>query len=169
VRAIAVAMAALGPDEPEALAEGFAREAGHATPKLDVRGVVERDGRVLLVRGTDDGAWTLPGGWVEVGETPSAAVEKEVRQEAGPTVRATRLLAVLNRDARDRPRFGHHGWKLYFLCEVLADGEPDGIETDGADWFAEDALPELSFRMPPGHLELVFEHLRDPARPASFD
>jgi ADP-ribose pyrophosphatase YjhB (NUDIX family) len=169
VRAIAVEMAALGPDEPERLAEGFAREAGHATPKLDVRGVVARGDEVLLVRGTDDGAWTLPGGWVEVGETPSAAVEKEVLQEAGLTVRAERLLAVLNRDARRRPRFGYHGWKHYFLCTVLAEGEPDGIETDAVAYFAQDALPELSFRMPPGHLELVFEHLRDPSRPASFE
>ena len=169
VRTIAVEMAALGPDEPEVLAEGFAREAGHATPKLDVRGVLARGDEVLLVRGTDDGAWTLPGGWVEVGETPSQAVEKEVLQEAGFTVRATRLLAVLNRDARQRARFAHHGWKLYFLCEVVAEGEPDGIETDAVGWFAQDALPELSFRMAPGHLDVVFEHLRDRARPASFD
>ena len=169
VRTIAVEMAALGPDEPEVLAEGFAREAGHATPKLDVRGVLARGDEVLLVRGTDDGAWTLPGGWVEVGETPSQAVEKEVLQEAGFTVRATRLLAVLNRDARQRARFAHHGWKLYFLCEVVAEGEPDGIETDAVGWFAQDALPELSFRMAAGHLDVVFEPLRDPARPASFD
>ena len=169
MRAIAVAMAALGPDEPEQLAEGFAREAGHATPKLDVRGVIERDGAVLLVRGTDDGAWTLPGGWVEVGETPRQAVEKEVLQEAGHTVRAAKLLAVLNRDARGRRRFGYHGWKVYFLCDVLAEGEPDGIETDAVGFFAEDALPELSFRLPPEHLAVVFEHLRDPARPASFE
>jgi hypothetical protein len=99
VRAVAVELASLGPDEPEQLARSFAQERGHATPKLDVRGVVARDGRVLLVRGTDDGAWTLPGGWAEVGETPSQAVEKEVRQESGFEVRAAKLLAILNRDA----------------------------------------------------------------------
>jgi ADP-ribose pyrophosphatase YjhB (NUDIX family) len=169
VRQIAVELAALGPDEPEELARRFAQEPGHATPKLDVRGVVARGEEVLLVRGLDDGRWTLPGGWAEVGETPSAAVEKEVRQEAGLTVRAARLLAVLNRDVRDRPRFAFHGWKVYFLCDVLAEGEPDGIETDAVGWFAEDALPELSFRMPPGHLERIFAHVRDPSLPAEFD
>jgi ADP-ribose pyrophosphatase YjhB (NUDIX family) len=169
VQAIAVEMAALGPDEPEELARRFAQEPGHATPKLDVRGVVVRDGRVLFVRGTDDGKWTLPGGWAEVGETPSVAVEKEVRQEAGYEVRATKLLAVLNRDARGRTRFPYHGWKLYFLCEELAEGEPDGIETDAVEFFAEDALPELSFRLPPAHLERVFAHLRDPALPTEFE
>jgi ADP-ribose pyrophosphatase YjhB (NUDIX family) len=169
VRAVAVEMAALGPDEPEELARGFTREPGHATPKLDVRGVVARGGRVLLVRGKDDNAWTLPGGGAEVGETPSQAVEKEVRQEAGFDVRATRLLAILNRDARDRPRFPYHGWKLYFLCEELAEGEPDGIETDAVGFYGPDELPRLSFRLPPSHLERVFARLRDPSLPAEFE
>jgi ADP-ribose pyrophosphatase YjhB (NUDIX family) len=169
VRAIAVEMAALGPDEPEALARSFAQEPGHATPKLDVRGVIARGDRVLLVRGTDDNRWTLPGGWAEVGETPSAAVEKEVRQEAGYEVRAAKLLAVLNRDARERPRFPYHGWKLYFLCEEIAEGEPDGIETDAVGFYGEDELPELSFRSPASHLARVFAHVRDPSLPTEFE
>ena len=169
VRAVAVAMAALGPDEPEQLARGFAQEPGHATPKLDVRGVIADGERVLLVRGTDDAAWTLPGGWAEVGETPSQAVEKEVRQEAGFEVRAAKLLAVLNRDARRRPRFPYHGWKIYFLCEVVAEGEPDGIETDAVGFYGEDELPQLSFRLPPAHLERVFAHVRDPSLPTEFE
>ncbi len=166
---IAVEMAARGPDEPEALARSFAQEPGHATPKLDVRGVIAREGRVLLVRGTDDNRWTLPGGWAEVGETPSVAVEKEVRQEAGFEVRAAKLLAVLNRDARERPRFPYHGWKLYFLCEEVSEGEPDGIETDAVGFYGEDELPELSFRIPGSHLARVFAHLRDPSLPTEFE
>jgi ADP-ribose pyrophosphatase YjhB (NUDIX family) len=169
VRAIAVELAALGPDEPEELARRFAQEPGHATPKLDVRGVIARGDAVLLVRGTDDERWTLPGGWAEVGETPSFAVEKEVRQEAGFEVRASKLLAVLNRDARERPRFPYHGWKLYFLCEELSVGEPDGIETDAVVCYREDELPELSFRLPPSHLARVFAHVRDPSLPTEFE
>jgi ADP-ribose pyrophosphatase YjhB (NUDIX family) len=169
VRAVAVELAALGPDEPEQLARAFAQEPGHATPKLDVRGVVARGQEVLLVRGTDDERWTLPGGWAEVGETPSFAVEKEVRQESGYEVRAAKLLAVLNRDARERPRFPYHGWKLYFLCEELSEGAPDGIETDAVGFYGEDELPELSFRLPPAHLARVFAHLRDPSLPTEFE
>ena len=169
VRKIAAEIAALGGEAPEALARRFDQEPGHATPKLDVRGVVARGETVLLVRGTDDGRWTLPGGWAEVGETPSAAVEKEVLQEAGFTVRAAKLLAVLNRDARGRTRFPYHGWKLYFLCEELAEGEPDGIETDAVDFFDPGDPPELSFRLPPEHLARVVAQLRDPSAPAAFD
>ena len=121
------------------------------------------------MRGRDDGRWTLPGGWAEVGERPSEAVEKEVRQESGFEVRAAKLLAVLNRDVRHRPRFPFHGWKLYFRCDELAEGEPDGIETDEVGFFAADGLPELSHRTPPEHLERVFAHVRDPSLPTEFD
>ena len=47
----------------------LAGEHGHATPKVDVRGVVFREGAILLVRERSDGRWTLPGGWVDVNES----------------------------------------------------------------------------------------------------
>src|SRR4051794_22309936 len=56
----------------------FAAETGHATPKLDVRGAVFRDDRILLVRERVDGRWTLPGGWADPGESPAEATVREV-------------------------------------------------------------------------------------------
>jgi hypothetical protein len=53
-------------------------EQGYATPKLDIRGVVFNEGKILLVKELADGGWTLPGGWVDVNEPPSRAVEREV-------------------------------------------------------------------------------------------
>lgn len=74
----------------------FTEQTGYATPKVDVRGAVFRDGRILLVRETADGdRWTLPGGWADVNESPAEAVVKEVREEAGLEVRAFKLGAVL--------------------------------------------------------------------------
>ena len=61
----------------------FAAEQGHATPKIDVRGVVFRHGEILLVREREGGVWSLPGGWVDVGESPSEAVAREVLEESG--------------------------------------------------------------------------------------
>lgn len=169
VRAIAAELAATPNEDAEALLATWREDRGHATPKLDVRGAVARGEALLLVRGIDDGRWTLPGGWAEVGESPSQAVEKEVREEAGFVVRAERVLAILNRDVRHRPRFPFHGWKLYVLCSELAEGDHDGIETDAVGFFAEDALPELSERLPAEHLARVFAHLRDPSLPAELD
>jgi ADP-ribose pyrophosphatase YjhB (NUDIX family) len=172
VRAVAAALGGgLSGEDAEELVAGFAAEAGHATPKVDVRGVVFRGEEILLVRGLDDGLWTMPGGWAEVGESPRAAAEKELREESGYRGRAAKLIGVYERDARDRPRFPFHAWKLYFLCE-LEPGEPappQASEITEVGFFAPDELPELSQRTPSAHLADVFAHARDPARPTDFD
>ena len=56
---------------------------GYATPKVDVRGAVFQDGKLLLVRERADGGWTMPGGWADVGDIPSCAAEREAWEEAG--------------------------------------------------------------------------------------
>jgi ADP-ribose pyrophosphatase YjhB (NUDIX family) len=172
VRAVAAALGGgLSGEDAEELVAGFAAEAGHATPKVDVRGVVFRGEEILLVRGLDDGLWTMPGGWAEVGESPSEAVEKEVRQESGYEVRAVALIGLQDRDLRGRARWPFHAYKLFFRCELLHD-EPGPIqehETDAVGFFGEHELPPLSERVGTKGLDWIFEHLRDPARPAMFD
>jgi ADP-ribose pyrophosphatase YjhB (NUDIX family) len=169
---IAAEMVAAG-DEAEAarVLEVFRAETGYATPKVDVRGVAFRAGRILLVRGADDGLWTMPGGWADVGESPSAAVEKEVREESGFPARAVRLLGVQNRDLRERGPWPFHAYKLFFLCELLADepGPLTGVETEEVGFFDEDSLPELSQRVGDHGVGWLFERLRDPALPPAFD
>jgi ADP-ribose pyrophosphatase YjhB (NUDIX family) len=171
VRAIAAEMAAAGEAPAEELLSAFTSESGHATPKLDVRAAAFRDGRILLVRGLDDGQWTAPGGWAEVGESPRVAVEKELREESGHTGRAVRVIGIFDRDARTRTRHPFHAWKVWFLCE-LEPGDPappQATEVTDVGFFAEDALPELSERTPPHQLAAAFAHLRDPTRPPEFD
>ena len=73
----------------------FDSQAGYATPKIDVRGVIFQGDKVLLVKELADGRWTLPGGWVDVDEPPSRAAEREVWEESGYRVKATRLLGCL--------------------------------------------------------------------------
>jgi len=86
-----IAAALMAGPEPlaVALAKGlFAAEAGYATPKVDVRGAVFQIGRVLLVRESEDGCWTFPGGWAEVGQSAAESVEREVREESDYLVKA---------------------------------------------------------------------------------
>jgi len=173
LRALAAEMLATHATESPVRVEGlFAAEAGYATPKLDVRGVVFRaDGRLLLVRERSDGGWALPGGWVDVGESPSEAVEKEVREESGFVVRATKLLAVLDRDRHGHPPLAFHVHKLFVRCELVG-GAPaaPGLETDGVGFFAADAVPPLSLtRVTPAQVARMFEHLHHPEWPADFD
>jgi ADP-ribose pyrophosphatase YjhB (NUDIX family) len=169
VRSVAAEIAAAGADAAvEPVLGLFAGEAGYATPKVDVRGVVFRDGQLLLVRGSDDGLWTVPGGWAEVGERPSEAVEKEVHEESGYAARAVKLIGVQDRRFELAP---FHIYKLFFRCE-LAPGKPAtpaAHEIDAVGFFGEHDLPELSRRAGQKGLAWVFEHLRDPQRAADFD
>jgi ADP-ribose pyrophosphatase YjhB (NUDIX family) len=113
-------------------------EKGHATPKVDVRGVVFRDGRVLLVKESKDGGWTLPGGWADAGEVPSQAVEREVREESGFATRAVRLLALYDRDLQAPfPPYPFRIYKAFFLCEIVGGEATPSSETDEVAFFAE--------------------------------
>ena len=151
----------------------FTQQTGYATPKVDVRGAVFRDGQILLVRETADGnRWTLPGGWADVNESPAEAVVKEVREEAGLEVRASKLSAVWDRSRHaHKPIYPFHIWKLFFLCEVIGGEAKNGPETNEVAFFAEHDLPiDLSTsRVLPLQLKRMFEHMRQPNLPTDFD
>lgn len=156
--------------EPPVIDHLFAHEAGYATPKIDIRGVVFRDSKILLVRELADGGWTLPGGWVDVNEPPSRAVEREVWEESGYQVRATRLLAVYDRNLHGHLPYIHHIYKLYLRCELTGGKPTDSHETSGARFFGQDELPPLSLsRTSPEVLARMFAHFHHPDWPADFD
>lgn len=150
--------------------EAWQLEQGYVTPKVEVRGATFRDGRVLLVRERMDGLWTLPGGWADVNETPSQAVEKEIEQEAGLRSRAVKLAALYDRSRHGHGQFLFHAWKAFFLCEIVG-GEPRGsYETDAVGFFDMDALPPMSIgRSTPRQVLRMAEHWRDRSLAADFD
>jgi ADP-ribose pyrophosphatase YjhB (NUDIX family) len=143
----------------EELLKGWLVEEGYATPKIDVRGAIFRESKVLLVRERVDGKWTMPGGWADVNDAPSYSVEKEIEQESGFTARAVKLAAVFDRNKHNHPAFLFHVWKMFFICEITG-GEPrESHETTGVDFFALDALPELSTgRTTEAQIRRVYEH-----------
>jgi ADP-ribose pyrophosphatase YjhB (NUDIX family) len=171
VRAIAAAMVAGGTGAELRMLDGlFAREQGYATPKVDVRAAVFRDDRILLVKERSDGRWTLPGGWADVGDSPAAAVEREVREESGYEARAVKLAAVYDRNRHAHTPFLFHIWKLFFLCELTGGSARPSIETEAVDFFRAEELPPLSVgRITAAQIAHMFEHHRDSARPTSFD
>ncbi|MDI7275983.1 MAG: NUDIX hydrolase [Anaerolineae bacterium] len=156
--------------DPGLVAELFDGEAGYATPKVDVRGVVFRDDTILLVKERADGRWTLPGGWADVDESPAEATEREVCEESGYRTRAIKLLALYDRNRHGHTPYVFHIYKVFFRCELLS-GEPSqSIETAEVGFFREDSLPELSLgRVTPGEIARFFEHLRHPDWPTDFD
>lgn len=149
----------------------FEAQSGYATPKLDVRGVVFRDDKILMVRElADGGKWTLPGGWVDVNTPPGKAVQKEVREEAGVIVKAVKVLAVYDRNLHGHPHYPFHTWKIFMLCDLLSEATPDPLETAEPSWFGERSLPELSInRVTAEEIQRMFEHHRHPDLPTDFD
>lgn len=116
----------------------------YPNPKVDVRGVVMRDGKILLVREKADGKWSIPGGWCDIGYSPAENIEKEIREECGLYLKANRLLAVWDKNKHDHPPALEHVYKLIFLCEDNGEALNPGHETLGADFFDPDNLPPLS-------------------------
>ena len=155
-------LAGAAPADREALLAIWRGERGYVTPKIEVRGAVLREGRVLMVRETADGLWTLPGGWADVNESPSQAIEKEIEQESGFRARAVKLAALWDRARHGHGPTLHHGWKAFFLCEIEG-GEPRGsYETDAVDFFDPAALPEMSLaRSTPRQVARMLDHWRD--------
>jgi len=145
-------------------------DVGYATPKVDVRAAVFREGRLLLVREREDGRWTLPGGWADVGDPPSAAVVREVKEESGYDVKARKLLALLDRNLHGHPPIPYHAYKLFFLCDLVGGNAQAEQETDAVDFFASNEIPPLSLtRVTPAEIARLFEHFFHPEWPTQFD
>jgi phosphoglycolate phosphatase-like HAD superfamily hydrolase/ADP-ribose pyrophosphatase YjhB (NUDIX family) len=157
---------------PTEAIEIFKHEAGYTTPKVDVRGIVFRDDEILMVREiSDEGRWTVPGGWADIGDSPSSAVEREIWEESGYEARATKVLAVYDRNKHGHIPHMHHIYKLFFLCE-LTGGEPKtSVETSEIRFFKESEIPEnLSVgRITRNQIMRFFEHHRNPSMQTDFD
>jgi ADP-ribose pyrophosphatase YjhB (NUDIX family) len=171
IREIAAEMAAHFSDaDAGAMRALFAGEVGHATPKVDVRGVVFRKEALLLVRERSEGLWTLPGGWADIGESAGEATAREVWEESGYRVRAVKLLAAYDRNKHPHPPYPFHAYKLFFRCDLLGGQATHSLETDGVEFFRETELPALSVtRVTASQIARFFDHLRHPDWPTDFD
>jgi ADP-ribose pyrophosphatase YjhB (NUDIX family) len=129
-------------------------------------------GRVLLIRRADNGFWALPGGAVELDETPAECAQRECLEETGLHVRVTRLLGVFSSLRYAEVNYPFKG-RVY--CHVLFQGQIAGgaplsttNETSELDWFAEARLPPLSDGHEP-RIHVGFQLLRDPQAPPYFE
>ena len=157
----------------EELAVELGRDSGYATPKIDVRGALFDDHeRVLLMQEKIDGRWSLPGGWADPGDAPSAAVTREILEETGYPSSAVKLIACWDRELQDNPPpLPVHVYKLFGLCRRDGAAQPpQALETLDVGWFGLDALPPLSLgRVNQRQLARALAHHRDPSLATEFD
>jgi len=172
LRDLAAEMMASASNTPvEKWNELFKNESGYATPKVDVRGAVFENGKILLSRELDDGRWSLPGGWADVNDCPSEAVIRELREETGYTVHCKKLAAVLDRDKHYKgASHPFHIYKLMFLCEHKGEAKKLCHDITDAAFFDINDLPPLSeHRTLPAHIEMLYRHHLNPDLPTVFD
>jgi ADP-ribose pyrophosphatase YjhB (NUDIX family) len=150
-------------DSPELIQSLFANQSGYATPKVDVRGVVFRERKLLLVRELSEGLWTLPGGWADVNDSPSEAVEREIFEESGFEAKAEKMLAVFDRAKHEHePPFPFHVYKLFILCKLLGGSARTTNETTDVDYFGQNEIPPLSTsRVTAAQIQFCFDTLEN--------
>jgi ADP-ribose pyrophosphatase YjhB (NUDIX family) len=154
----------------EPVLENFQLHTGYATPKVDVRGAVFKDGKILLVQEKLDGGWTLPGGWADVGDPPSASTEREVWEESGYKVKAQRLIGVYDAN-RKIPLDFNHAYKLVYICNILGGSAQTSDETSAVAFFGPDEIPKnfSGERTQERHIRDAFLVYEDPSSVVFID
>ena len=154
----------------EKVKELFTNEIGYQTPKTDVRAVIFKEDKILLVREKIDNCWSMPGGWADVGFTPAEVAVKETQEEAGLEVKPIRFLAVLDKKCHPHPPSPYHTYKLFIRCEVTGGNLQQGSETLDVQFFSRHELPELSTeRNTLSQIQLMFSYLDQPEKETVFD
>jgi ADP-ribose pyrophosphatase YjhB (NUDIX family) len=128
----------------EVIKEYYQKEDGYLTPKVDVRGCVIVENKILLVKEKIDGCWSLPGGWADVNRSPGENVMKEAFEEAGIRVNPNRIIGVLDRSRWVKDTCPYTIYKILMLCDLIEGGFIDNTETEDSQFFALDNLPILS-------------------------
>ena len=121
----------------------------YPNPALAACALVERDGRLLLVRRAREpelGKWDVPGGFVDEGEVPEDAVRRELREETGLAVEVGELFGVWTDWYGDAPDAAYN---VALVWRAAAAGDPEPADdVSEARWFGPDDLPaadELAF------------------------
>jgi ADP-ribose pyrophosphatase YjhB (NUDIX family) len=115
-----------------------------ADPKVAVAALIEQEGQVLLVRRANDpqrGLWTLPAGFVDAGEDPVVALERECQEETGLRVRVMELLDVIH--GQEHPRGAHI--LIVYRAEARSGQVRASDDVDRAAFFPRNDLPPLAF------------------------
>jgi len=146
LKEISLKLLAVQADMPlSALQNFYMPTEDYPTPKVDVRGLVLNVAKeVLMVRESEDGKWTIPGGWADVGYSPTEVVVKEIEEETGYKAHVVRLLAVYDKKCHPHPPQPFYIYKLNFLCTIVGGAPKPSFDIEEIGFFPIDQLPPLS-------------------------
>ncbi|MFF9007313.1 NUDIX hydrolase [Streptomyces goshikiensis] len=89
--------------------------------------VLREDGRLLAIRRADNGTWELPGGVLELAESPEAGVRREVLEETGIEIEVAELTGVYKNTTRGIVA-------LVFRCKPSGGTERTSEESTAVAW-----------------------------------
>jgi ADP-ribose pyrophosphatase YjhB (NUDIX family) len=107
------------------------------TPLVGVGAVAVKEGQVLLIRRGHEpmkGHWSLPGGLLELGESLTDGVTREMREETGLAVQPVELIELLDRIHREGERVRYHYVIADYLCQVVGGALHAASDADEARW-----------------------------------
>ncbi|WP_136466588.1 NUDIX hydrolase [Flagellimonas onchidii] len=138
-------MSSIGNTPLGELQDFFVPQQDYPTPKVDVRAfVLNEKEEVLMAKESIDGKWTIPGGWADIGSTPSEIAVKEVAEETGLKVKVVKLLAIYDKQVHPHPPEPYYIYKLMFLCRIVGGELKAGFDMLDVGFFTLNNLPELS-------------------------
>lgn len=123
-----------------------------------VAAVIFHNGRIFATqRGYGDWKdwWEFPGGKIEVGETPRAALQREIREELATEIEVGELLATVEYDYPKSSQSGAEGFHLSmqcYLCKVVS-GKLALLEHEAAKWLLPEELDSVQWL--PADLEIL--------------
>lgn len=155
----------------ETLKSSFPVATDYPTAKVDIRGLaLSPENKILLVRESLDGKWSLPGGWADIGCSPKETLIKEFKEETGLSVTAKALLAVFDKRFHAHPPQPFYVYKMVFYCELASFEIAKGFDVLDVQYFGIDSLPELSEdRILKSQIELVYQKVMSSAFQAYVD
>ena len=148
----------------------FCNETGYQTPKVDTRAAVFMDDKILLVH-ENNGTWSLPGGWCDVDQSIASNTEKEVKEEAGFTVKAEKLIAVQDWRKHNVTNYAYGVVKAFVMCRYESGNFEENIETTEIAFFGKDELPDYLAveKCTREQILMCFEAYENPEMPTLFD
>lgn len=148
----------------------FCNETGYQTPKVDTRAAVFMDDKILLVH-ENNGTWSLPGGWCDVDQSIASNTEKEVKEEAGFTVKAEKLIAVQDWRKHNVTNYAYGVVKAFVMCRYKSGNFEENIETTEIAFFGKDELPDhlAVEKCTREQILMCFEAYENPEMPTLFD
>lgn len=115
--------------------------------------------------------WSLPGGWVDVLQSIGSNTIKEVKEESGLDVKATKIIAIQDRNKHNKPAYPYGMCKVFVLCELLGGTFKENVETTEIKYFGQDELPNnlANEKNTKEQIEMCFKAAHDDKWQAIFD